>query len=114
MNNPTNSIINLLHLDPPKVPTSCTTITEFQPVSDTILTVRTVDADDPSTPNGQVHKDFKLKSFKVLVLLLEQIFVLVNVMESDTILTVRAVDADYPSMPNGTLNSIVKVVVGIL
>ena len=38
----------------PKVPSSCTTITEFQPASDTILTVRAVDADDPRTPNGQV------------------------------------------------------------
>ena len=39
-----------------KVPTGCTTITEFQPASDTILTVRAVDADDPKTPNGQVSQ----------------------------------------------------------
>ena len=49
LNHPPNSIINFL-----KVPTGCTTITEFQPASDTILTVRAVDADDPRTPNGQV------------------------------------------------------------
>ena len=37
-----------------EVPSTCTTITEFHPVTEPVLSVRATDQDDPRTPNGKV------------------------------------------------------------
>ena len=49
-----------------EVPTACTSVTEFHPATDPVLSVRAKDADDPKTPNGKVRTGRKFCCIKSL------------------------------------------------
>ena len=38
-----------------RLPNGCVSITEFHEIGDTVILLKVVDADDPSTPNGKIN-----------------------------------------------------------